>query len=342
MTNLNNTSAATIVVLTSSAHVELYPEFTVEAEYGSVVIEGSKGTLAHHTGSWKECSPPCLGDNFISGAKDRDLIQVSHFDLDTLGGVARIMGWKDIEPMCPCPGDCRESHELGFCQEECLGNNPDEDLFWKIAAAVDLRGPHKVEEIRKDLLKKALRGLTAEEMDHEVYCFDEEWREALNSLQAFWAWSEGHKLFAPRDGALDVTSFFKEAWTVLERIFEDDKALLKAGEKWLKKKEELNKKSFLSLEGGVILRKASAFVNHLYETPEGEIGKAVVAFNENHKSVTVSLADPVKGVNIARLLQSLWGPEAGGHATIGGSPRGTKMAFKDAVEAAEAIRAVFK
>jgi hypothetical protein len=57
---------------------------------------------------------------------------------------------------------------------------------------------------------------------------------------------------------------------------------------------------------------------------------AVVTFNTKFKSVTVSIADPQPGFSCREFVQKLWGPEAGGHDGIAGSPRGREMTLDDA------------
>jgi len=85
---------------------------TVEAEYGDVVVKGSALTMAHHgprTG--QQC--PCSYDNNCAG--EVEIVGVSHFDLDTLGGCAAI-----------------------------LGRKPEAATFWALAEFVDLNGAHKL------------------------------------------------------------------------------------------------------------------------------------------------------------------------------------------------------
>lgn len=63
-------------------------EATVEAEYGSNVIHGTRITLAHHTDEYKHCGAPIntIVDDTVTE------ILVSHLDLDTIGGIMNITG----------------------------------------------------------------------------------------------------------------------------------------------------------------------------------------------------------------------------------------------------------
>jgi hypothetical protein len=87
----------------------------VEAEYGGHEVVGSSDalTLNHHVRPGRRC--PCLYDTEDFGDTP-DVCLISHFDLDTLGGVMALRGDK-----------------------------PWDDAFWALAAFVDVEGPHKVE-----------------------------------------------------------------------------------------------------------------------------------------------------------------------------------------------------
>lgn len=280
---------------------------TVEAEFGSTTILGSVVTLAHHgENSGQPC--PCIGDN-ISGVKS---VLVSHFDLDTLGGVMRLMGRKDMED--------------------------GESVFWKMAAMVDVMGPHKMSGIRHQLLFEAVPNYMTV---GDTYYFDGEWDHAIESIQAFWAWSEKNRLFATNE-LVEVTEFFAEAVRILELILvgeydcPETQALLEAGRIWAAAKAQLESDSFLDMNHGVILRSAAAFTNHLYEHNK-EVARAIVGFNDEFKSITISLESPISGFSVEKFVQELWGPEAGGRDVIGGSPRGRTMTMEDAYEAFERL-----
>ena len=60
-----------------------------------------------------------------------------------------------------------------------------------------------------------------------------------------------------------------------------------------------------------------------------------MAFNQRTGAITVSLADPIEGVSCREIVQDLWGPDAGGHDGIAGSPRGVRMGFGDVSAALE-------
>ncbi|WP_268626956.1 hypothetical protein [Paenibacillus alvei] len=90
----------------------LKPHVTVEAEYGDNVLEGSVLTLAHHSGRWANNPAPCNTHVHID-LPDDALIVISHIDLDTVGGIAAVLGCK-----------------------------VDDKDFWAAAEYVDINGPH--------------------------------------------------------------------------------------------------------------------------------------------------------------------------------------------------------
>lgn len=190
--------------------------------------------------------------------------------------------------------------------------------FCKLIAYVDVNGPHKISQCG------------AEPKD-------------IARLYALWAWNYAHKVFSPRDGSiLDVTETVMAGVQAIQRICADDPELLAAGEAFRLEGETLNKRSFVQIEGGVIVRVCNAFTNHLYNSPDGEIAQACVAFDTVVGSITISLADPIVGVSACAIVQSLWGAEAGGHTGIAGSPRGKRMTLADLLAAFVAVQTAIR
>lgn len=265
---------------------------TVEAEYGSVVVEGAAYTAAHHQRQGPfagrhivaEGRPAPCNDDAIPTIAEGTIL-VSHFDLDTLGGVLRAMG------ACPVAKS-----------------------FWDLAEYVDVSGPHKL----------GLSGASAADVAR---------------LRAFWAWSQANRVQWPRDAVTDITEYVHAAKTALEKILADDPAMLAAGREMAEKEAALNAASFVCLESGVISRRSDTFVNHLYVTPYNWDSDAVVSHNTKTGAITLSLAEPIEGVSCREIVQRLWGPEAGGHAGIAGSPRERVMTDDDFKTAREAMTA---
>ena len=247
---------------------------SVEAEYGDITVKGSRYTAAHH-GSNSANPCPCV-DTDIPACGPGEIILISHIDLDTLGGVARAMGW-------------------------CLGPRR---AFWQLAAFVDINGPHKL----------AQSGASEED---------------LAALHAYWAWSANNR--GPRresDQTHDVTDEVGRHLIVIEEILDGDVDYLASGEEFRKAGEALNEESFVEASGGVIVRVGPAFTNHLYTTPQGEVCEAVVSFNTKSGSITLSFAEKDDPRDACEIMQAIFGPEAGGHKGIAGSPRGFRQSLR--------------
>jgi len=185
-----------------------------------------------------------------------------------------------------------------------MGLKPRVPSFWELAAYIDLNGAHMI------------GSSGASEADKEA-------------LYAFWAWSQKNRIYLPRDGSvLDITDKVLEAQGILLKILEGDQNLLDEGRKLKEKEKELNEQSFLEKKGDVCIRQHNNFVNHLYSTPSGEVCKACVSYNTERGEITVSLANPIEGMNCAEFMKEMFGPLAGGHAGIAGSPRGEKQSIE--------------
>ena len=266
---------------------------TVEAEYGSFVMEGTVFTAAHHQGSgtyagrhlpgFEETGRPSpCNDEGIPVLGLHDVVAVSHIDLDSVGGSLRTVA--DFAPLFG-------ARFAGF---------------WALAEYIDVSGAHRLEP--DHVWAPALRAVWAWMQEHRPQYSREEIEDCSEFMHA-----AGQML--------------------TRLLVEEDADLLAAGQAMADAEAELNKDSLLRVvEAGdrlVAVREADQFVNHLYRLPDGRVAAAVVARNTKMSSVSVSLADPIEGVVCREIVQHLWGEDAGGHAGIAGSPRGQEMTSDD-------------
>lgn len=276
------------------------PAITIEAEYGERVVCGGLYTAAHHQPDMKGLPAPC--NDWDIPVCEGVMVMISHFDLDTLGGCLR------TEEKC---------QDLFYPQHEA---------FWALAEYVDLNGPHMMETY--------LARLGAEGY----------YQKERACIQAFWAWSKTQ----PRlkgDELQNVTSLIKKGAHALRKIFAGDPDLIEAGVALKEAEEELNGGSFDrtanprdDLSGQIILRQWDGFVNHLYNLPgDTNICGGVASLNTATGAVTISLARPIEGVSCREIMQELFGPEAGGHDGIAGTPRGQRFTIENRNRAAEAL-----
>lgn len=289
------------------------PEVTIEAEYGSVVVKGSRFTAAHHQreGQYSSSQSPSPCNNreipVIPSSTEEVGILISHLDLDTIGGCLRALGRWEFNAV----GDGKIIPDFKNLFENTT--------FWSAAEFVDLNGPHK---------KGSLPVETQER------------------LAAFWAYSKSMPRL-PRDTVSDVTEVVQEAGRFLRRLLcgteEEKAAAIQMGRDFLAQERALNEATyrFVASARGVMARVTDdpkAFLNALYTTPDGsKMCAAVVAHNRGTGAITLSLADPLPGVSCRDIAQALWGSEAGGHPGIAGSPRGKVMAEEDFTAAIEAM-----
>ena len=112
---------------------------------------------------------------------------------------------------------------------------------------------------------------------------------------------------------------------------------MSAGRAWAAKNEALERETLVSEygNGAVLLRSSDKFVNHLY----GPTAAAVVGYNTKVGSITVSFSDEDarKGLSACDILQEVYGPLAGGHAGIAGTPRGETYTPADAAALARVV-----
>ena len=265
-------------------------EVSVEAEYGSFVLEGTLYTAAHHqktgpyvgrhvpghelTGRPSPCNDPAIPVLAFDHA-----VAVSHLDLDTVGGCLRTMHY--FAPLF-------------------TGRH---QAFWDLAEFVDVSGPHRMDPNHPE----------------------------ADNLLAWWAWLQDNRPKTSRDEVSEVTEWMvMDAGMALHRILvHQHEPMMVAGAAFAARASVLERISYVRHtrvgEYLVVAREASRFVNHLYRLKDGQVADVVVAFNTEYQSVTVSFESPIAGLSCRALVQDLWGPEAGGHDGIAGSPRGQVM-----------------
>lgn len=285
--------------MTSFIHVptadlarSLTAQVTIEAEYGSFVMEGSVYTAAHHQGSGKYAGrhlpglsytgmPSPCNDGNIPVLTD-GVVAVSHIDLDSVGGCLRTIA--EFAPL--------------FAQ--------DFKGFWNLAEFVDVTGPHRMDP--DYVWARSLRAVWAWFQTNRPRFSRTEIEDCSEFIRA--AGQMLQRVLIEQDSDLLAAG---QAMADAEAAL-NDSSLMRV----------VDARGRL-----VVVREAGGFTNHLYRLLDGRIAAAVVARNTKMGSVTVSLADPIEGVVCRDIVQSLWGMEAGGHAGIAGSPRGQEMSTAD-------------
>lgn len=289
---------------------------TVEAEFGADCVKGRLTTLAHH-GPRSGNPAPCVWKEEIP--EGIESVGISHVDLDTVGGVMRLLGDS------PSPDSTDE-------------------LFWQAAARMDVEGPHRLEEILRWARSRVPFDCGAVELYGEVddvgqadgildCARDDVVHWIRDALYAYWAYSKEHRVFPPRDGSVDdVTDKVMEHVAAVRRILGGDKRLLDAGKEFRFRETSLNADSLIRVvptHSGlrIAVREAEEFTNHLYRTVDGVVCDGVVALNTKFKSITLSWSEG-QG-DACKIMQAVFGPKAGGHAGIAGDPRDKEARQED-------------
>ena len=183
--------------------------------------------------------------------------------------------------------------------------------FWQAAGYIDVNGPHHVHE------------LDSREQD---------------KLNAIWAWNADQPRASRITEPTDVTEKIHEWKNAIENAIYYETEMIQRGEEWSKEvtkkvesclyEENKNTRSFVTQD---------VFCSSSYYSPnENRVFPNTVVFNEKFKAITVANSDG--SLNAKEFMQSMYGPDAGGHPGIAGTPRGKEMTiedFKNTIQAVE-------
>jgi len=177
-------------------------------------------------------------------------------------------------------------------------------VFWFYAEHIDTNGIHKAKQ------------------DHPCWVL-------YNGLNA-WINENHPEIDSSRNN--DVTNFCYKAFDFITEMLMDGQESTRMGNAHIYLQEKLDESTFVkSLPCGLIVRRTRGDkVNHLYREEN-----AIISYDEKHKKIRISTADPIKNLSCRRLVQEWWGDRAGGHDQIAGSARGQLMSedqFKEAIE----------
>lgn len=197
-----------------------------------------------------------------------------------------------------------------------MGIKKEDNEFWKAVEFIDLNGPHHIHELSEELQSK---------------------------FNAYWAYNS--KNIQDRTTEIkDVTDCIIAYGDIIDRIIENDRELLEEGRKWEQGKEVVEKCLVAENEYVRVFNSSEGvFCSASYYSPNmNKVIPATVVLNGKYKSVTVAFADGGKQISAKDLVQELWGPLAGGHPGIAGSPRGQEMKSEDAYKAAVRVIEKYK
>jgi hypothetical protein len=190
-----------------------------------------------------------------------------------------------------------------------MGQKPDHPGFWEAVAFIDLNGRHHLNKL-PEAIHPYIKG---------AWAIDAKYRRRFDELT-------------------DVTDLVFKYANDLQRLLDGDKELIRQGEEEfaaLQAKQEaclVEEDEFVRLFRTETVPCSSAY----YSPTLRKVVPFIVVYNDKWKSVTVSCEGGQ--LNVGEFVKTLWGEGAGGHAGIGGSPRGQEMSFEDAKEAVMKIK----
>lgn len=272
---------------------------TVEAEYGVDYVEGLRYTFAHHEDRSYNCAP-CIGDKDVSTHGTLQDGDIVLISHIDLDTIGGIMELKGTKPQQSVP---------------VYGLENEIDPFWYSAAYIDVNGLHK-------------------EYDLPDY--------AVDQLHAYYAWAQ----IQPEENyteVTDVTNIVKaheaRIKTVLSQTLESKKAI-EEGREWKDKDTDDIEKQLVKEDKDIrVFVTEGPFCSSAYYSPTQEaVIPATVTLNLKKEAITVAFEDGGKNASAREIVQALWGPKAGGHDGIAGSPRGQKMTREDLNKAVEKVR----
>ena len=206
-----------------------------------------------------------------------------------------------------------------------LGKKPIDDEFWKGAEYVDVKGPQHILDLSE---------------------------EVQNQLNAFYAYQDSieHSDSKSKEPYIkDVTEYISNYIDIInaicDRTNKNHDNLIEQGYKY-KESISIRVENCLIAEDEYVrvFKTAKEFCSGAYWSKRyNKICPATVVYNTECKTVTIAFYDAEKSNVVAyKILQSLWGPKAGGHAGIAGSPRNKEMTWQDAMDAIYAVEEALK
>lgn len=182
-----------------------------------------------------------------------------------------------------------------------LDLQPVDPSFWEAVAFIDMHGPHHLHEFP----------------DHAA------------KFHAYWHWCSKHS-HARADRTIDVTNLVHQhIRTVRELVLQQNELLLRAGEHWQQDVERKVEKCLMYETDWLrAFQTKNVFCASSYRSKRFNRTVSVTAtYHERKQDITLATCDET--LDAVRLMQQLFGPEAGGKPSIAKTPRGKKMSRAD-------------
>ena len=202
------------------------------------------------------------------------------------------------------------------------GEKPDDKEFWKAAEYIDVNGSHHMHDLPQNVQDKL----------NAFYAVEDGLREEEGPVDRS-SISDVTEAVAKRVSAVEI---------ILDERHPEHGKYISAGKEWVEKIEAaVEQQHICDTKNARVFITEGPFTAASYYSPENEkIMPATVTFNKKFDAITVAFADGGNAdgdKNARKIVQSLWGKEAGGREGIAGSPRGKAMTLRDLVKAVEAV-----
>ena len=202
------------------------------------------------------------------------------------------------------------------------GIKPEDPSFWQAAEYIDVNGPHHMHD------------LPQKEQD---------------KLNAYYAFEEkaGRPRY-PRDAVSDVKEAVKEKAKAIDVIL-DERApghdqMIQDGIKW--ERDVTAAVEACLVEESDKVRTFSTprvFCSANYYSPNKEqIIPATVSYNQQFQAITLAFADGGKELSAEKIMQEIFGPEAGGRGGIAGTPRNVPFTEEEAKMVSRYVEASYR
>lgn len=196
--------------------------------------------------------------------------------------------------------------------------------FWNIVAFVDLNGPHKLQLMHSesyDVLEK-------------------------QTIEVLWSCfkyiDENIPRFTGKD-TVDVTQVFLDLRRFLIDVSQNLDKYAEEGRIWNEEKQDKIEQYLVSENELLRIFSAPMFANGAYYSKVlKRLVPAVVNLNPTVGSITLSFEECGEKYNAATIMREYFGPEAGGHAGIAGSPRGVVYTMDDLLKFRDHLMNIMK
>lgn len=198
-----------------------------------------------------------------------------------------------------------------------MGEKPKDERFWKAAEYIDVNGPQHIYELPQKVQNQlnaidAWENWKAKKREEEGYTPSQE--NVVNIKDVVLDWKE----------ALDVVCNEKHP--------RHEEFLQYGQDQEAKMREQVNCKLLLD-DGNIraFITDGVFCAGSYYSETFGMSEKATITYNTKHHSISLAFFDGGEQWSAKEIMQDLFGPEAGGHDGIAGSPRDWDMTLSDFV-----------